>query len=157
MSRSIHTTHRHRTELERADFADPTLRQKRIEQVGEQLGKKHRIKHGGWQGSPHGAVAQAPVSVESIPIRVLDAGPFVHYPAGVEDVRAVLRLLPPGTLDGLTAIRLCLGKEYQRESLDEHQIVLVEQGRFDSDPSVLKKLHQIAARSPCWQLARRSV
>jgi tetratricopeptide (TPR) repeat protein len=48
-----------------------------------------------------------------IPIRVRDESDFIHYPAGEEDIRSVLRALPQGATDGLTGIELCLGERDQ--------------------------------------------
>jgi hypothetical protein len=57
--------------------------------------------------------AEPPVDPDAIPIRVLDEGEFVHYPASPDDLRAVMRALPPGTLDGLASVDLSLGASDQ--------------------------------------------
>ena len=57
----------------------------------------------------------------------------MHYPAGPEDLREVLRRLPPGVANGIEAIELSLGREVQ-EAYDE------EKGLdLDSDPFVGRK------------------
>jgi len=54
-----------------------------------------------------------------IPIRVCDESDFVHYPASAQDIRSVLRALPQGVSDGLTAIELCLGARDQSRDEEE--------------------------------------
>ena len=56
---------------------------------------------------------------ETIPIRVTDAGPYVHHHASPDDVRAILHALPEGTLTGIEAIELGLGKEVCEEFVRE--------------------------------------
>src|SRR5690242_12497134 len=59
------------------------------------------------------------VDPDTIPIIVQDSSEFLHYLAGEADLRAVMRLLPPGALDGLRRIVLCAGIEYQQEYQEE--------------------------------------
>ncbi len=54
-----------------------------------------------------------------IPIHVRDESDFVHYPASAEDICSVLRALPQGVTDGLTAIELCLGEKDQSRHGEE--------------------------------------
>jgi hypothetical protein len=51
------------------------------------------------------------VVADAVPITVEDhEGPFVHHPASVDDLRAVIARLPPGSMDGIAGIELCLGR-----------------------------------------------
>lgn len=59
----------------------------------------------------HGA--SRPAVPEGVVIDVVDAAPFIHYPASVADLRGVLALLPAGVADGLGAIEFSLGPEWQ--------------------------------------------
>jgi hypothetical protein len=47
------------------------------------------------------------------------SGPYVHYPAGPDDLREVMRRLPSGVLDGLQRIDLQLGAEAQLDRADD--------------------------------------
>jgi tetratricopeptide (TPR) repeat protein len=114
MSRSIHTTRRHLQELKRADYADRKARRDQLRRARDQIARKRQIKAQVWRERHTEQISGPPVAIEAIPIEVRDTSTFVHYPAGVEDLRAVMRLLPPGTLDGLTKIVLCLGAEQRR-------------------------------------------
>lgn len=93
-------------------FTDPQVRAERLERLREDLGRKRHIK---WsrRSASRLAARLLPTDLETIPIHVRDAGPFVHYPASVADIRAVMRRLPKGMLDGLKAVELCLGREDQ--------------------------------------------
>jgi hypothetical protein len=128
LSRSLHTTRRHLHELERAHFASRKEQQQRIDHARQLLARKRAIKAQVWLRRAPFHRSEAPVSTESIRIEVRDQREFVHYPASAEDVRAVLQLLPPGTLDGLSRVVLCLGAEYQRDVLE------AEAGYGEPDP-----------------------
>jgi tetratricopeptide (TPR) repeat protein len=117
VSRSIHTTRRHLEELKRTDYADRKLRRAEMRRVRDQLDMKRQIKAQIWQERHRDSTPDSPVAVEAIPIYIHDESEFVHYPAGLDDLRGVMHLLPPGTLDGLSKIVLCLGAEHQRERL----------------------------------------
>jgi tetratricopeptide (TPR) repeat protein len=121
LARSIHATWRHLEELARTDFTDRALRRKRMERVREQLERKHEVKAQVWRERHHDGTTIALVDPDTVPIHVHDESAFVHYPASVADLRAVMRLLPPGTLNGLTKIVLCAGKEYQRERVEPNE------------------------------------
>ena len=54
-----------------------------------------------------------PTSIDAIPIRIVDSSPYVHYPAGPDDLRELLRRMPASLTDGLKVVELCLGKESQ--------------------------------------------
>ena len=46
-----------------------------------------------------------------VEISIRDAGPYVHYPASAEDLRAVLARLPLGVSDGLDIIAETLSED----------------------------------------------
>ncbi len=123
MARSIHAT---RAELERERswrWPDPDLRRKRLRRFARALATKRRIKEEvrRERAIRAGAVPVQPADPDALPVRILDHGPLVHYPATAADVRAILRALPPGTVDGLTEIELRLGTFEQRESARERE------------------------------------
>ncbi|HEY7124331.1 MAG TPA: hypothetical protein VH540_10305 [Ktedonobacterales bacterium] len=121
MSRSIHTTHRDLAMVQRSKYADPEQRSKQIVRVREALNKKSATKEQVWKARHQVAVREAlPFALEHIQIVVCDQSQYVHYPANVEDLHVIMRLLPPGTLDGLSKIVLCLGEdEYLEDRGDE--------------------------------------
>lgn len=113
MSRSIHETRRDLSEAVR-DGADA----ERVKHLRAQLATKRRIKEQALEGQR--SPADESGSVEAIPVCVRDTGPYLHYPASVEDVRAVMQLLPKGALDGLATVELCSGITYQRGLAKTH-------------------------------------
>lgn len=113
MSRSIHETRRDLSEALR-DGADA----KRVEYLRTQLATKRRIKERSQEERRSSAVE--PGGVEAVPVCVRDTGPFLHYPASIDDIRAVMRLLPRGALDGLATVELCSGIAYQRGFTKTH-------------------------------------
>lgn len=48
------------------------------------------------------------IDAAAVPIVERDRGRFVHYPASVDDLRAILARVPDGAADGLGEIELCL-------------------------------------------------
>lgn len=114
MSRSIHTTRRALLQEKRFDYADPEKRADRVRILDQELQQKRWIKE--QVTEERRAVPLLPTSPDDIPIRLLDEGKYLHYPAGVEDLRSIMRRLPAGVTDGLVSIDLWLGKDAQEES-----------------------------------------
>lgn len=120
MSRSIHMTSRQLQNLARTNYSDSARRRKLIQRAKQQLQQKHFIKHMVKLERRQASDYEAPPrDADKIPIVARDEGPFVHFPASIRDLREVMRRLPPGTLDGLREIVLCLGAEYQRSEPDD--------------------------------------
>jgi len=118
MTQSIHTTRRELQATGRQNYGDESLHRKRLERLRAELDAKERVK-----AQTHrlrrGCSDTLPTPPASVPIRVLDEGPSLHYPASPEDIRRVLALLPPGTLDGLAAVELWLGANAQSRLKDD--------------------------------------
>jgi tetratricopeptide (TPR) repeat protein len=115
LSRSIHTTHRDHRRRREEEFADEAAHREQLERIADELQQKRLIKElVRKERASLPASARPPLPVQAIPIRESDASERVHYPAGPEDLRAVLERLPPGTCHGLS-IQLCLGKQFQEE------------------------------------------
>ena len=53
-------------------------------------------------------VADHQLALDAVPIIVRDTDPYIHYPASVDDLRAVAALLPPDILLGVSSIELRL-------------------------------------------------
>jgi len=116
LSRSIHATLRQLRKIRRADYADPVRQQVQISRVVEQLAEKHIIKAQVWQQRHQVQMDTTPTPVaDLLPINIYDESALIHYPASADDLRAVMRLLPPGTLDGVSKIICRLGKEAQQK------------------------------------------
>lgn len=111
MSRSIHDTRRFLYEALHGDFADPEVQDALVRTARRNLQQQRSIKHHTRQQRRRKDVQLPPLDPDGVPIAVADEGPYVHPAATAEDLRAVMRRLPPGTLDGLGAIQLCLGRE----------------------------------------------
>lgn len=115
MSRSIHTTRRSIKEEEHLIYSDSTADRhtEKLEQLRKDLAKKRRIKKQVKKERLNAEQPSQSISLESIPICVLDEGEFIHYPATPTDILKLMHLLPMGVLDGISSIELCLGKDYQ--------------------------------------------
>jgi len=83
----------------------------------EELGKKRVIKRGVREGRRPAAGHRELADPGAISIDVLDEDRFVHYPATPDDLRAILRLLPPGLADGIRSVEFCLGRYAQPDDL----------------------------------------
>ena len=114
MARSIHTTRRDQETLHRTDFADPERKAEQMRQVQQGRATKRTIKAQVAE-QRRTAPTAPPTNPDALPIFVQDAGAFVHYPAGPEDLKAVMARLPRGVLDGVRSITLSLGADAQRD------------------------------------------
>ena len=131
MSRSIHVTRRTLQEIKRFDFADAEQRQERArESLSRKRATKWRVREERTKQEDRVSLPQEPVSPEDIPIVTRASGPFVHYPAGEADLRAVMALLPPEALDGVRRIMLESGVEYLREQQEEAD----DPANYEPDP-----------------------
>lgn len=104
MSRSIHTTRRHVERLRRERFGDGQANREAIGEAERALEAKRSVKRHHPPAAPLDRV-----DADTIPVLVEPERRTLVHPVGVDDVRALLRRLPRGTLDGLTEIRLCVG------------------------------------------------
>jgi tetratricopeptide (TPR) repeat protein len=111
MSRSIHDTRRFLFEALHDDYADPELQDELIRTARRNLRQQRSIKTHVRQTRRQGAAAIPPLDADRLPIVSAEAGPSVYHPATEDDLRAVMRRLPPGSLDGLQAIELSTGSD----------------------------------------------
>jgi len=107
LSRSFHATHAARSRLEREDFSDAAVKERRIGRIRAELRQKRKTKRSARHVRRR--AGHAPTPVAAIPVRATDRSPFVHHPADEEDVRELLRRLPRGVTDGLAGVALRLG------------------------------------------------
>lgn len=129
MSRSYHATIRSLEELARWNFSDKTEKTKHLDEVSEKLRQKRKVKATNlkWRRSPDDYLS---TNISTLPINVSKEGEYDHHSITEQDVRTILSMLPAGTVDGLTSIDLCLGKEHQDiEENDPDPLT----GRFGSE------------------------
>ncbi len=122
MSRSKHATVHACHEQLRWDFADPQEQSTRIKQLLRELVEKDDIKRlvRAERRNPRSRDGVT-AAVESIPVVIKEQGTFIHYPATIDDIRALLKRLPPGTADGIAAIELTVGSHVQREHVEQEE------------------------------------
>ena len=83
-----------------------------MDEAGCELNRKRRIKR---QVAADRRLPSPPLSgtnSATIPIEAHHCGHYVHHNASVEDLRAVLALLPAAATEGISSIELILGKEF---------------------------------------------
>jgi hypothetical protein len=115
MSRSIHTTLHSLKKLKRRKFSTNELREQAISEAEFSLRRKRRIKRQ-VAGERSGPVADRTLLPgDNIAISVGDDVACVLHAASAEDVRALLALLPPAAVRGISEVRLSLGKAYMAE------------------------------------------
>jgi tetratricopeptide (TPR) repeat protein len=136
LSRSRHVTHAALRRLEKEDFSRPERRAELMEELREEMREKRAAKAAVRRERRRGSAHRAPTPADLVPVRVSPGAPFVHHPAGEDDVREVLRRLPPGVLDGLAAIDLHPGMETQAESAEEDGV------ETDGDPHTGRRGHE---------------
>jgi hypothetical protein len=119
MSRSIHATRQSLARLKKGSFSNPAAQEEAISATRFDLKRKRLIKRQVIKERRISAPADQRVPAKSIPILVADEGPGVLHAASVEDVRALLELLPPAAVQGIGEVRLCLGRAYMLERNDE--------------------------------------
>ncbi|MFT3764571.1 MAG: hypothetical protein QM820_03500 [Minicystis sp.] len=105
MARSIHDTWGVMERAERADWSDPDVPRAIKAEMMKNWRRQQTIRESVRQERRRGAEPPPPIDLDRLPILVDDAAPYVFHPASEEDIRAVLRRLPPGSLDGLQAVR----------------------------------------------------
>jgi tetratricopeptide (TPR) repeat protein len=119
MSRSIHTTRRTRTDLERAKFADEETKASTIEKSLRKLHRKRRIKQSVKAERKLTSAPMAGTALTSISIDVIDQAPFVYHAASPDDLRAILAALPESATLGIGRIQLCLSKKQMEENAEK--------------------------------------
>ncbi|HXR05008.1 MAG TPA: hypothetical protein VN836_09920 [Verrucomicrobiae bacterium] len=123
MSRSIHTTRRTLSQTAKKKFASAKEKTDALNNVRGQLQRKRYTKR---QVSEERRLSVPPLAgtnINTIPIEVHHASQFVHHSASTEDLRVVLASLPPAATEGISSVKLILGKEYMDERCaDEHDV-----------------------------------
>lgn len=116
MSRSIHDTWGEMERVKASEWADPEIPEALLAELRQNGQNQLAIREGERQRRRRGDMAPPHVDPARLPILTFDEGPHVFHPADEEDVRAILERLPPGSLDGLTAVELRLdGRPFRGE------------------------------------------
>lgn len=111
MGRTIHDTMGVAQAAEEADWADPAIPKAIAAEMRQNWLRQQAIRAGERRVRRQGALAPPPVDPATVPIIVEHDAPYVFHAVTEEDIREVLALLPPGSLDGLREIRLCVDGE----------------------------------------------
>lgn len=106
MARSIHDTWGVMARAKQASYSDPEVPRAIRAEMKENIRRQRIVRESELLLRRYGAKPHSPIDIDQLPIFVDDQAPHVFHPATEEDIRAVLRRLPPGSLDGLQAIRL---------------------------------------------------
>lgn len=121
MSRSIHTTRRTFKKLLKKKFSSVEAKLEALKDARRQLRRKRFIKHQVLDERRRPAPPLAGTPICTIPIEIMDTGPFVHHAASPDDIRTVLSALPSTATEGIARLHLHLGKEYMDECGDEEE------------------------------------
>lgn len=108
MARSIHDTRGVMERAERADWSDAHIPIAIVDEMKGNIRRQRAVRESERRLRRPGATFVPPVHPDQVPILVDEQAPCIFHPASEEDIRAVLRRLPPGSFDGLQAIRLCV-------------------------------------------------
>jgi tetratricopeptide (TPR) repeat protein len=112
MSRSIHTTRRTISRLAKKKFASAKDESEALSDAKAELRRKRLIKRQVAGERKLSALPLVGTDVETISIEAHHASQFVHHSASIKDLRSILKLLPPAATEGISSIKLILGKEY---------------------------------------------
>jgi len=112
MSRSIHTNRRRRQFGKLGLFID-----------WNEIHRKQDLKSSALRDREIDMVPNDAVSADLLLIDVADRSPYLFFPASIEDMRAVLRALPVGSLDGVAAARLEAGTRYINAGAKWHAVI----------------------------------
>ena len=122
MARSYHTTKKHLVDAQRFNESDANRRAANIERLRKQLDIKNRVKSQ-IKRERHNHPVPATTPVQTIPIIVSCDSIYVHFPASLDDLKAILDVLPIGVADDLMQIELSLGNKpslKRSEDLEEY-------------------------------------
>jgi len=112
MSRSIHTNRSRRQFGKLGLFID-----------WNEIHRKQDLKSSALRDREIDMVPNDAVSADLLLIDVADRSPYLFFPASIEDMRAVLRALPVGSLDGVAAVRLEAGTRYINAGAKWHAVI----------------------------------
>ncbi|HEX3856003.1 MAG TPA: hypothetical protein VHY30_01760 [Verrucomicrobiae bacterium] len=112
MSRSIHTTRRTVSRLSKRKFASAKEKDEALKDAKGELRRKRLIKQKVAEERRLAAPLLIGTDINTIPIETHHASQFVHHTASVQNLRVILALLPPAATEGISSIKLILGKEY---------------------------------------------
>jgi len=107
MARTIHDTLGVADRAMHADWSDDEIPEVIASEMRRNWMRQQAIRDGERRLRRRGARSPQPVDPERVPIIVEPGRNDLFHAIDVEDMREVLRCLPPGSLDGLQEVRLC--------------------------------------------------
>jgi hypothetical protein len=114
MARSIHDTWGVLERAKRDQWSDDAVPEAIVAEMKENLRRQRAIRESEKRLRKQGGTPPQPVFSETIPIFLDAPAPHLVHPASEEDIRTLLSMLPPGSLDGLQGIHLALDHEEAR-------------------------------------------
>lgn len=121
MSRSYHSNIRKYINEKRNKYSNDEVKEEKLNQIEEEVFRKRFTKKNTLLSRKIGnrnIGYSDPFDPNTIEIKVLDEGQYIHFPASKEDLLGVIRRLPQNVVSGIDSITLCLGKEYQEDKVD---------------------------------------
>lgn len=121
MSRSYHSNIRKYINEKKNKYSNDEIKEERLNQIGEDIFRKRFTKKKTILNRKiciRNIGYSEPFNPNTIEIKVLDEGQYIHFPACKEDLLGVIGRLPHNVVSGIHSITLCLGKEYQEDKVD---------------------------------------
>lgn len=121
MSRSIHTTKQKIILEQKYQYSDNAEKEAQLNKIKDEIDSKRIIKKRKSQErktKDKNVLQLEPSDPQGIPINVIEANEYIHYPTSKKDLIEVAKRLPVNALAGIKSITFCLGKEYQEEEYD---------------------------------------
>ena len=121
MSRSYHSNISKYINEKKNKYSNDEVKEERLNQIGEDIFRKRYTKKNTVLNRKIGnrnIGYSEYFDTNTIEIKVLDEGQYIHFPASKEDLLGVIRRLPHNVVAGIHSITLCLGKEYQEDKVD---------------------------------------
>lgn len=120
MARSIHTTyHEYCNEWKRYSYANQEYKKSMLKKLGKELMKKSIIKKQVRQYRKYKNIDLSFTQICDFPIRILEQGEYIHYPATILDIKEIISQLPKSICYGLSSVELTLGLRRKNNDLDE--------------------------------------
>jgi tetratricopeptide (TPR) repeat protein len=110
MSRSYHTTRKDVRQAYRKAQGGDDLRVEEYHKLREEYFKKRRTKSHIKEERQLSESVNTGLLIDALPIEIKEKSEYLHYPASEKDIRALLKRMPQGLIDGLSKITLTLGE-----------------------------------------------
>lgn len=121
MSRSYHSNIRKYINEKKNKYSKDEINEEKMNQIEEEVLRKRFTKKNtlfNRKIDNRNIAYSQPFDPNTIEIKILDEGQYIHYPASKEELLGVIRRLPQNVVSGIHSITLCLGKEYQEDKVE---------------------------------------